>query len=295
MAGFFSLPLELREEIYALVFTTHHTCITTHYLCTEKRFKMHIGENGIPDQPPPELMLTCKRLYCEAESQFIMSLKFVVADEAGLEAMQQWLGRKSSNRTAKNIRTIAFTSLKTFRTEHPDERRMRWDKQKGMPWRPLSQGTQTYITGSIDPSSGEKIVPTCIQLLQTLPGLQHVEIGITPLIEGLNSAWSNRHFYYDLDSLTTLSTLISVKVNLRLGGVLWRLYRSYLRKGDIELRRDHCRVKAALDDGFGLRSWLEGRFRETGSLVDVRCFCYGKRMESNKKKVKDATRTAEDL
>jgi hypothetical protein len=276
MTSFFSLPLELREEIYALVFTTHHTCITTHYTCTDKMFVMYIGRDGIPDQPPPELMLTCKRLYCEAKSQFIRSLKFVVTDEAGLESMQQWLGKRASDRTAKSIRTVAFTSLKMFRTEYPDERRTKWDKQKGMPWRPRSQCTETYFTGSTDPLSGERTVPTCIKFLQTLPGLQHVEIGITPLVEGLNSARSNRQIYYDLNSLTTLSTLKSVKVNLSLGGVLWKLYRSYLKKGEVELRKVHRIVKAALDDGFGLRSWLEGRFRETGSLVDVRCFCYGR-------------------
>jgi hypothetical protein len=275
MTGFFSLPHELREEIYALVFTTHHTCITTHYICTDKRFVVHISGDGMPDQPPPDLMLTCKRLYCEAKSQFIMSLKFVVTDGAVLEAMQQWLGKKASDRTAKSIRSVAFTSLKMFRTECPDERRTKWDKQKGMPWYPRSQCTTAYFTGSTDSSSGEKNVPTCIKFLQTLSGLQHVEIGITPLVEGLNSARSNRQVFYDLDSLTTLSALKSVKVNLKLGGVLWRLYRNYLKKGGVKLRKDHRIVKAALDDGFGLRSWLEGRFRETGSLVDIRCFCYG--------------------
>jgi hypothetical protein len=168
MAGFFSLPLELREEVYALVFTANHAC-------TEDKFVIRIREDGTSDRPPPALMLACKQLYCEAQSLFIMSLKFIVTDNAELESVQRWLGKKDSDRTIKSIRAVAFTSLEMFQTETPTGRRLKWDRQKTMPC-PREQ-TTSYFTGSTDPSSGEKTVPECVNFLQNLPGLQQIEIG----------------------------------------------------------------------------------------------------------------------
>jgi hypothetical protein len=265
MTGLFSLPLELREEVYALVFTTHHTC-------TEDRLVTRIREDATPDRPPPELMLACKQIYYEAQSLFIQFLKFVITDNAGLESLQQWLGRNTGGPTLNSIRAVAFTSIELFRTtEITGERRTKWDRDKGMPWRPREERTTVYFTGSHNPSSGQATTPMSIQFLQTIPGLQHVEIGINSYTPCLG--YTNQQ-YYNLGSLTTISTLKSVRISLRLGGIRWKLYKSYLKRGD-NMRRQDRRVRAALDDGMGLRSWLEGMFQEAGSLVDVRCVCYG--------------------
>jgi hypothetical protein len=269
MAGFFSLPVELREEVYALVFTTSHAC-------TEDNFVIRLREDGTPDRPPPALMLACKQLYCEAQLLFIMSLKFIVTDNAGLESVQRWLGKKGSDRTVKNIRAVAFTSLEMFRTETPTERRMKWDRQKTMPCR--REQTTSYFTGSTDPSFGEETVPEYVHFLQTLPGLQQIELGVKACEDCKNlfssTPWNTR-YYYDLESLTTLSTLKTVKVNLRLEGIRWQVYGGYLKEKEDELGSECRTIKAVLDDGMGLKSWLGERFRETGSLIDVCCFCYG--------------------
>jgi hypothetical protein len=266
MLGIFSLPLELREEVYALVFTTHH-------MCTEDKLVVRIRKDATPDRPPPALMLTCKQIYQEAQSLFIMSLKFVITDNAGLESLQQWLGKKDGGSTTKSIRAVAFTSCELFRTFSPSERRMKWERQKGMPWVPRQEWTTVYFTSSNNASSTDDDTPMCIQLVQTLPGLQYVEIGLDCHAYSSTMGFNSPH-YYDFGSLTTIPTLKTVKINLRLRAVRWNLYKSYLER-EANMRSQDRSVKAVLDDGMGLRSWLEGTFREAGSLVEVHCVCYG--------------------
>jgi hypothetical protein len=152
---------------------------------------------------------------------------------------------------------------------------MKWDRQKTMTC-PREQ-TIIYFTGSTDPSSGEKTVPECVHFLQNLPGLHHIEIGakVCEDCEDLiGSLRRDSRYCYDLESLTTLSTLKSVKVNFRLEGIRWTVYGGYLKDREDELGSECRTIKAVLDDGMGLKSWLEERFREAGSLVDVCCFCY---------------------
>jgi hypothetical protein len=103
----FSPPRELRDEIYALVFTDNDM---------GGRPIMRIREDITPRSPPPTLMLTCKPIYHEAQPYFIQSLKFVISNDASSCLMQQWLAKKAPKSIRNETQAVVFTTFVMFRT-----------------------------------------------------------------------------------------------------------------------------------------------------------------------------------
>jgi hypothetical protein len=262
-----SLPRELRDEIYALVFETGPTEDTT-IVC--------FGEDGAFDLCLPAIMLTCKQLYWEAQPPFFYSLKFIVSDDVAVSSMQQSFSKMFKACTVQDIRTIVVTCLGIFRTASPSQRRLELDIQKGMPWGPRRQISPTiYFTGS-DPFLDD--APNTLQYLLSLPCLQHIEIALPikrcPDDED-RAQWGQQH-YYDLNCLTTMLTLKTVTINLNLNrAIRWKLYKRCLKELEKGcLKRFDQITKETLEDAYGLRSWLEEGFRKNGLDVEVRCICH---------------------
>jgi hypothetical protein len=265
----FILLRELRDEIYAIALSSDHS-IDQPFVrtCPNTANKLVI----------PAFMLTCKQIHEEALPLFTRSLKFVIHDDVAPDSMQQWLPNSFPMHNIRDIRTVAFTFLQFFRTVNPCERRFILNTQKGMPWLPRPQTSQTTIfTGNVscrDPVSDE-LSPS--QFLLALLCLQHVEmpLPVKRVSADENPArWSWRHDY-DLESLKGLGKLKSLTINLILDVQRRRLYKDCLKRMENgSLRRmDHI-LKSALEDAYGLRSWLEEDFQQKGLIVDVRCICH---------------------
>lgn len=137
----------------------------------------------------------------------------------------------------------------------------------------------TIIFSGSDPSTETlSDAERTLQYLHALPCLQHIEIGL-PIKHSPNAGdraqWREKR-YYNLECLTNMVTLKSVIINMSLNGAIRRkLYKSCLKREEEGCLRcsDHI-IKAALDDAYGLRSWLQEGFRQKGMDVDVRCKCH---------------------
>jgi len=102
--------------------------------------------------------------------------------------------------------------------------------------------------------------------------MRHVEIGIPLKLVVDQPNWQARH-YYDLHSLTAVTSLKSVTLYLDTagsqGGSMYRWMMRRRKEGKIQLHSE--RVIAVFEEGWGLRTWLEEGFRLRGLTVDVRC------------------------
>jgi hypothetical protein len=267
---FFALPRELRDEIYAIVLTSDRS--------TDQSF-VRIRANAAYTLVISAFMLTCKQIYEEAQSLFIRSLKFVVQDNVAPDSTQQWLKRSLRTHNVRDVRTVVLTSLESFRTANPCERQFILNTQKGMPWMPRQQISPTIIFTDDDFSRDPFFEELNIsQFLLALPCLQHVELGLSvkrfPDAED-RAQWGMKH-YYNLESLKNIGTLKSVTINMVLNGAIrWKLYKTCVARMEKGcLRRLDRITKSALEDAYGLRSWLKEGFQHRGLEVDVRCICH---------------------
>ncbi|KAH3961386.1 hypothetical protein HBI56_200100 [Parastagonospora nodorum] len=270
-----ALPRELRDEIYTLVLAADYT---------EKLRTIRIRPDVTPNVPPPALMLVCKKIYRDAQSVYLRSLKFVISDEASLESIRQWFAKEPNFRTLKDIRTMVFTSLDPFRTSSPSARQLHLDTQKGMPWPPRRPRVSLiYITGSDTESNDAKDRSKSLEFFLSLPCLRHVEIAL-PTNPGrvpsdADKARRREKRYYDLDCLCAISSLKTVTINKQWkGAIRWSWFRrceTAFKMGNVGNLGEPVRLAfEMLQDAHGLKSWLAEGFVDKGLNVEVVCICH---------------------
>jgi hypothetical protein len=245
----------LRDNIYTLIFT-HDPLV-------------RILEAGTPTQSFPGLLQTCHQIYSEAHPMLLRSLTFVISTAGALDATQRWLEHKN----LKDVRSIAVTSFSLLRTFPPGQRCMLWVRDECMPLPPAMRvGPKIYITGSDAPSASHATVPKAMRVLLMLSGLRHLEIGIHVKFhtDAMDKAQRGERHYYDLYSLTAITTLRSLILSCD-SRMIARMYREVCKKKEEERSSRQVRLKEVLEDAWGLRSWTEDAFREKGLDVIVRC------------------------
>lgn len=117
-----SLPRELRDEIFSLVF---HPDLP-HDLT------LRIRGDATPDMHLPPCMFTCKQLYIEAVPMYIRSHQLVVPVVLDLNLAKLGFITSASELVLSNLQSVSFTNFEHFRTEYPSEESMEWNIQKDM-------------------------------------------------------------------------------------------------------------------------------------------------------------------
>lgn len=121
--AFFSLPRELRDEIYSLLFHQDSEILP----------KLHVrGYANTPEMPLPLCMVTCRLFYTEALPYYIKSVQLALADIASLSAVKQALTTIASKAVLENVQDVEFANIEQFRTESAYHECMKWDRQKDM-------------------------------------------------------------------------------------------------------------------------------------------------------------------
>ncbi|KAF2036197.1 hypothetical protein EK21DRAFT_83901 [Setomelanomma holmii] len=252
------LPRELRDAIYMLVFK-HDPLI-------------RVFEDGATNRPFPALPQSCHQIYLEAYPILIRSLNFVISAGWRLDATQCWLEHIGDN-GIKAVRTVAVTVFALLRTFPPGQRCMLWTRDECNPLTPGARiGPKIHITGSDAPRAPFATIPKAMRFLLGLPGLRHIDIGIHVKLpaDAVDKLQRGEKHYYDLHSLTAITTLRSVTLHLD-NRLLARIWRNILKKKDRERGPTVIRRKEVLEDAWGLRSWLADGFRQKGLNVDVKC------------------------
>lgn len=120
--GFFSLPRELRDEIYSLLYRQ---------VSPEDPPKLHIRGYATPEMPLPPSLALCKQFYNEALSYYIRSVQLDLPDIVSLSSIKQALIKSPTKIVLNNVQAVKFANIELFCIgSSASGEWMKWDRQK---------------------------------------------------------------------------------------------------------------------------------------------------------------------